>query len=282
MFVSSTTWTHGTLRTLTTGQLRLARCILSACKAFYEVLYRVPDIMRQDVEASLNLVKLMLKPHEEIVAWSQVESIGLSELKESDLRDYLVSATSLLTKIEHIAEEIHAQALMGETVQRDPLESGDRSGESRAGGEIPARSGPGVLSLDRTARHDNDFEDYRKISLLPTEEEIYSKLQDFLPRDGCEGKTFCGPQNFLPHGTLRLFDKHFRLLRHDFLSQVRRAVNAFVGFLRDNRASQTEPGGQMKMDWTKLEKEERAGNFTCITVCMSYRAKFSNWESVLI
>ncbi|KAJ8903393.1 hypothetical protein NDN08_004501 [Rhodosorus marinus] len=113
-------------RTLTFGLTRFARRILLAYKAFYEVLYRVPDIVRQDVQASLNLVELMFKPHEEIVAWSQVDSLGLSNLTDPAVRQYLVSAASLLTKIQHIAEEIHAQALMGETVQRDSLKSGDR------------------------------------------------------------------------------------------------------------------------------------------------------------
>mmetsp|Transcript_33123 Transcript_33123/g.130240 ORF Transcript_33123/g.130240 Transcript_33123/m.130240 type:complete len:359 (-) Transcript_33123:7788-8864(-) len=186
---------------MTSDRLRFVKNILLGYQAFYEVLYRVPGIVRHDVEASLKLVDLMIKPHEEIVAWSRVECLGLSKLMK--LRYFLVSATSLLTKIQHIAEEIQGQALMGEAVKRKPQ-------RSRAEGEIPARSGPGSLSLDKAPRHDNDFQDYKQISVLPTEKEIYSELQDFLPRDGCEGKAFCEPQNFLPHGTLRLFDKHFR------------------------------------------------------------------------
>lgn len=75
---------------------------------------------------------------------------------------------------------------------------------------------PGCLSRFGT-RHDNDFAKIHRIKLLPTINEIMSKRQDYLP-----SRAHSAP-HFLT-GLDRLLDTHFRLLRYDYIQEVKNAV----------------------------------------------------------
>ncbi|EPS35147.1 hypothetical protein H072_11585 [Dactylellina haptotyla CBS 200.50] len=71
-------------------------------------------------------------------------------------------------------------------------------------------------------RHDNDFESYREINIVPTPDEIHSKALPFLvkPRDvsRLEGDARVGSH----------LDCHFRLLREEMLNEVRADYHDFI------------------------------------------------------
>lgn len=74
---------------------------------------------------------------------------------------------------------------------------------------------PGALSRNG-ARHDNDFEDIRKIKILPTLEEIQSSRAEYLPS--------MEPLEWHVDGVDGLLDRQFRLLREDTIGSLRDAV----------------------------------------------------------
>ncbi|GES93124.1 P-loop containing nucleoside triphosphate hydrolase protein [Rhizophagus clarus] len=73
---------------------------------------------------------------------------------------------------------------------------------------------PGELSKSGR-RHNNDFAEISKISIIPTNEEILCERPPFLP---C---TLRDSLHFLPDGLTRLLDIQFRLLREDLLNPIR-------------------------------------------------------------
>ncbi|KAG6009649.1 hypothetical protein E4U21_001713 [Claviceps maximensis] len=77
------------------------------------------------------------------------------------------------------------------------------------------RDFPGKLSAEGP-RHDNDFEDISKISILPTFEEIMSPRAEYLPTND-SGTWHVG-------GIRGRIDREFRLLREDTVGQLRDAV----------------------------------------------------------
>jgi hypothetical protein len=89
-----------------------------------------------------------------------------------------------------------------------------RIAEAQATFEL-ARDMPGALSLEGP-RHDNDHEDIRSISILPTLQEIQSARNEYLP--------FADPETWHIKGLGGLVDRHFRLLREDTVGQLRDAA----------------------------------------------------------
>lgn len=67
-------------------------------------------------------------------------------------------------------------------------------------------------------RHDNDFEDIRKISILPTSDELASK-DPYLPRANETGDSLKTPEALAFHT-----DAQFRLLREDMLRDLREEI----------------------------------------------------------
>ncbi|OAG40425.1 hypothetical protein AYO21_05325 [Fonsecaea monophora] len=75
--------------------------------------------------------------------------------------------------------------------------------------------GPGKLSIFGP-RHDNDHEDYRKIKILPTADEILAVYRPtFMPKKDLY------TQHFLENGPGRLLDTLFRQLRYDSIESIR-------------------------------------------------------------
>ncbi|KAJ7284985.1 P-loop containing nucleoside triphosphate hydrolase protein [Mycena rebaudengoi] len=73
-------------------------------------------------------------------------------------------------------------------------------------------------------RHDNDFADYRRISILPTADEVASKEPPFLRR--------CDPAEATPEPALavgRCLDDQFRLLREDMIYEIRDELQIAFG-----------------------------------------------------
>ncbi|KAI5848750.1 hypothetical protein DFP73DRAFT_583390 [Morchella snyderi] len=75
---------------------------------------------------------------------------------------------------------------------------------------------PGYLS-SQGPRHDNDLVSIREIRILPTLEEVLSTRIEYLPYKSTSYPHFLA-------GVDRLFDTHFRLLRHDSIAGLRDAV----------------------------------------------------------
>ncbi|KAI9709048.1 MAG: hypothetical protein M1820_003494 [Bogoriella megaspora] len=77
------------------------------------------------------------------------------------------------------------------------------------------RDAPGWLSSNG-ARHDNDSDDIRKISILPTSDEIRSQFEEYRP--------LADPTQLHLPGIEGLLDRHFRLLREDTIGPLRDAI----------------------------------------------------------
>jgi AAA domain len=80
-------------------------------------------------------------------------------------------------------------------------------------------------------RHDNDFAEIRKISILPTPDELLSK-DPYLPRLSDLEDRLC-----LPEGLAFLVDAQFRLLREDMLRDLREDIRASL----DSKATRRKP-----------------------------------------
>lgn len=70
-------------------------------------------------------------------------------------------------------------------------------------------------------RHDNDKRDITEISILPTEDEIRSERDEFLPSSSVDHPHFLD-------GVERLLDTHFRLLRHDIFGELKSLVGGLL------------------------------------------------------
>eukprot|EP00898_Chlorokybus_atmophyticus_P005655 jgi/Chlat1/6090/Chrsp40S05670 len=89
--------------------------------------------------------------------------------------------------------------------------------------------GPGELSKSGASRHDNDFVDFRRMSVIPTQAELLSTDSPYLPSNDTLPSS-----HHLPAGTSeRLLDTQFRLLRADLVTPMRVAAACF----REHRGS---------------------------------------------
>src|SRR6266542_406234 len=86
---------------------------------------------------------------------------------------------------------------------------------------------PGELSK-YGKRHDNDFKEISKISIIPTKEEILCDRMPFLP------SSLPDAPHFLPDGAAKLLDTQFRLLREDMLNPIRESISSLVTMLSKN------------------------------------------------
>jgi hypothetical protein len=99
------------------------------------------------------------------------------------------------------------------------------------------QEGPGAFH-PRGARHNNDYADYRKISILPTVQEIMNDAGPYLPRGLEEIYHVSNPID-------KHLDRLFRLFRHDSLQPLMAAVKYFV----DHQAEilkTAKPGGHIR------------------------------------
>jgi hypothetical protein len=78
-------------------------------------------------------------------------------------------------------------------------------------------------------RNDNDFEDIRKISILPTPDELASK-DPYLPRANETGDSLKTPEALAFHT-----DAQFRLLREDMLRDLREEIQIALGQKKGRR-----------------------------------------------
>ncbi|KAI8822614.1 uncharacterized protein EV422DRAFT_577652 [Fimicolochytrium jonesii] len=81
------------------------------------------------------------------------------------------------------------------------------------------QAGPGELRPEGP-RHDNDFKDFRQISIVPTFQETFCDLEPYLPKRDDD--------HHLSRGVDRYLDSQFRLVREDLLASLRRGISGFV------------------------------------------------------
>ncbi|CAK7229929.1 hypothetical protein SCUCBS95973_007397 [Sporothrix curviconia] len=84
---------------------------------------------------------------------------------------------------------------------------------------------PGELSADGP-RHDNDHADIKKISIMPTPDEIKSPRGEYFPTTDPSSWHFSGIRGRL--------DREFRLLREDTVGQLRDVVRTEIEYLQRN------------------------------------------------
>ncbi|PKY21705.1 hypothetical protein RhiirB3_525223 [Rhizophagus irregularis] len=111
---------------------------------------------------------------------------------------------------------------------------------------------PGELSK-YGKRHDNDFVEISKISIIPTKEEILCERLPFLP------SSLRYALHFLPDGPARLLDTQFRLLREDLLNPIRGGLSNFlVALLQEH----TYPDNDVKLSKELKKIQEEGGKFS--------------------
>ncbi|CAG8682106.1 24657_t:CDS:10, partial [Gigaspora margarita] len=106
---------------------------------------------------------------------------------------------------------------------------------------------PGELSK-HGPRHDNDFSEISKISIIPTKAEVLCKRDPFLPTTNMDDTL-----HYLPKGANRLLDTQFRLLREDMMCPIRLGIVNFIEFLKSGENNPKikrlrERGGRHKYD----------------------------------
>jgi hypothetical protein len=87
-----------------------------------------------------------------------------------------------------------------------------------------------VTGYSPGGRHDNDFPDFRKISILPTSDEFGCTVKPFYRRAE-EVAELCGDQRVAGH-----LDNQFRLLREDMLCELREDFQTAIGAKKGRRS----------------------------------------------
>ncbi|CAG8471028.1 5060_t:CDS:10 [Dentiscutata erythropus] len=107
---------------------------------------------------------------------------------------------------------------------------------------------PGELSK-KGPRHDNDFSEVSKISIIPTKNEILCDREPFLPTTNMDDTL-----HHLPKGAERLLDSQFRLLREDMMCPIRLGIENFIKFISESAKNHAkikklqEHGGRHKYE----------------------------------
>lgn len=128
---------------------------------------------------------------------------------------------------------------------------------------IQVRNSPATASVrvgySPGGRHDNDFEDFRKISIFPTAHEVSSKEEPFLQRldDVFEASRDTRARNHL--------DWLFRLLREDMLADLREDLQIAWGQKKASRKSSTY-GGLSLVDYY-IGTDRSSKPFTLVLEC---------------
>ncbi|CAH1759698.1 5746_t:CDS:10, partial [Entrophospora sp. SA101] len=111
---------------------------------------------------------------------------------------------------------------------------------------------PGTLSK-LGPRHDNDFEEFTKILIVPTKEEILCKRKPFIP-------TFNIPRSlelyWIQDNATRLLDAQFRLLREDMLCPIKNGITHFLNFMSDKKAENQTKIKQYHNDGGKFKHND--------------------------
>ncbi|KAG0331451.1 hypothetical protein BG004_001658 [Podila humilis] len=128
---------------------------------------------------------------------------------------------------------------------------------------------PGNLSSEGP-RSDNDHVEITDISILPTQNEITSTRQPFLPSNGIPDAP-----HFLPAGWKRQIDIHFRLYREDMMDPLRRSMMGFLTVLKNTPFGEESRLLKQKELRKNLENNVSLnvyGNVLCLGMIMDKKA----------
>ncbi|KAK8013231.1 hypothetical protein PG991_009502 [Apiospora marii] len=117
-------------------------------------------------------------------------------------------------------------------------------------------------------RHDNDFADYRKISLWPTTDEFLASAKPFLRRarevDGADPSARAGMH----------LDNQFRLLREDMLQELREDYQVIVGKKKPRRPAQIL--GDLVLDSLDAGDDQRGKKCSIAVQCRQGLGQLNN------
>lgn len=147
-------------------------------------------------------------------AWLALELISLPPGKELDVADIVKSVSD---SQQFLASQDHATRELGYKLQKVI--------RIQCAGKQPDNSaGPG-------GRHDNDFDDFRRIRVYPTTDEFLSTQ---VPYYQTAREIIDTDEERRPRAHL---DNQFRLLREDMLAELREDIQVAVGSKRGKRTS---------------------------------------------
>ena len=126
-----------------------------------------------------------------------------------EFRALVARASGLLSKEADIDFDVRSSSLLYSSYPRDVVIPGDR--------------------------HDNDKADITRISIFPTQAEIMSEAQEFLP------STDRDQPHFLSSKSERHIDTHFRLLRHDVFGNLKDTLGGFIKSVMNDPNQVTNP-----------------------------------------
>ncbi|TPX60813.1 hypothetical protein PhCBS80983_g01564 [Powellomyces hirtus] len=163
---------------------------------------------------------------ENVEGWSKLSSVTEHEVAQKELATVLQNIKMLI-----LPDDVRAtnakQAVIRIPVKRSFVRADQH--------------GPGTLH-PQGPRHDNDFKDFRKISIIPTFAETFCDKTPYLPMLG-------DPHHL--EGVERYLDIQFRLVREDLLAALRRGI---AGFVRD--ATRALPRLGEKGNFYRMEGQE--------------------------
>ncbi|KAG0357839.1 hypothetical protein BGZ54_000166, partial [Gamsiella multidivaricata] len=188
----------------------LQRALLAITRLIYQLIKRIKDARYEMVD----MIRLLQEQRSKCRKASR-------DTRENDFIQSILDAD--ISRLQRIVADtqgtiIHEGGLFGPS-------SSSRSIGDHAPNLVHlkmAYNPPGQLSPDGP-RHDNDHELVKDIKVHPTQREITCSRLPFLPSN-------CVPEapHFLPHGWRRQLDIHFRLLREDMLSSLKKGVVSFL------------------------------------------------------
>ena len=176
-------------------------------------------------------------------AWSPILQLYLDDgFRDSDATAQIFAwlcleiASSRSPELMALKEELRA-ALEKRPLLDSPCDSVRKYGyQVRKCLDIQSSAYPALTSSAGTetpgGRHDNDFADYRKISVYPTTDELVSTLSPFYRR-AAEVEA-ADPEHRASHH----LDNQYRLLREDMLAELREDIQIATGKKKSRRCAQ--------------------------------------------
>ncbi|KAF2870310.1 P-loop containing nucleoside triphosphate hydrolase protein [Massariosphaeria phaeospora] len=158
---------------------------------------------------------------------------------------------------------------------RDPTETALPAKESDEDRARFGQDAPGHLSV-AGQRHNNDFEDIRKIQILPTFQEIICDRDPYLP--------VLDPSKLHLSGMDGLIDRHFRLYREEVTGKIRESLRSEVKSKRSNTGLRTNT--YYNLEFEGLSCDELQGLVITVSIDQpkvvqgcSQKARKDWWES---
>ena len=132
-----------------------------------------------------------------------------SLIQTADSKSPAIRGSSLFLVLDHVKHRLRLGKAIEENGDRNPTQSRNRATFNLS------MERPGDLS-EQGRRHDNDKENVKDISILPTIEEMRCSREEYIPS--------ADPYEWHLEGLSGIIDRQFRLLREDTIGQLRDAV----------------------------------------------------------